>query len=77
LASLGAEIQQLLGRDRLADAGNLALRALALLSDIAPRAAELDRRAADLGPAVESLRDRLRPLVGPDRPEDGDAESPR
>jgi len=30
LASLGEEIQELLGRDRLADAGNLAFRALAL-----------------------------------------------
>jgi hypothetical protein len=68
LASLGEEIEELLGRDRLADAGNLALRALALLSDIAPRAAELDRHAADLGPTVRSLCDRLRPLVEPDRP---------
>ena len=77
LASLGQEIQELLGRDRLEDAGNLALRALALLSDIAPRAAELDWQAADLGPAVRSLWDRLRPLVEPDRPVDGDAGSPR
>ena len=77
LASLGEEIQELLGRDRLADAGNLAFRALALLSDIAPRAAELDWHAADLGLTVRSLWDRLRPLVEPDRPVDGDAESPR
>ena len=77
LASLGQEIQELLGRDRLEDAGNLALRALALLSDIAPRAAELDWQAADLALAVRSLWDRLRPLVEPDRPVDGDAESPR
>jgi hypothetical protein len=66
LASLGAEIQELLGQDRPVDAGNLALRALALLSDIAPRAAELDRRAAGLGPAVRDLGDRLRPLVTTD-----------
>jgi hypothetical protein len=77
LASLGQEIQELLGRDRLEDAGNLALRALALLSDIAPRAAELDWQAADLGLAVRSLWDRLRPLLAPAPPVDGDAESPR
>jgi hypothetical protein len=70
LASLGEEIQELLRQDRLEDAGNLALRALALLSDIAPRAAELDWHAADLGLAVQSLWDRLRPLVEPDRPVD-------
>ena len=77
LASLGEEIQELLAQDRLEDAGNLALRALALLSDIAPRAAELDWHAADLGLAVRSLWDRLRPLVAPARPVDGDAEAPR
>jgi hypothetical protein len=77
LASLGEEIQELLAQDRLEDAGNLALRALALLSDIAPRAAERDWHAADLGLAVRSLWDRLRPLVEPDRPVDGDAGSPR
>ena len=77
LASLGEEIQELLAQDRLEDAGNLALRALALLSDIAPRAAELDWQAADLALAVRSLWDRLRPLVEPDRPVDGDAGSPR
>jgi hypothetical protein len=77
LASLGEEIQDLLRRDRLEDAGNLALRALALLSDIAPRAAELDWHAADLERAVRSLWDRLRPLVGPDQSVEGDAESPR
>ena len=44
LASLGQLIESRLADDRLDEAGCLALRSLALLADIAPAAAELDRR---------------------------------
>jgi hypothetical protein len=63
LASLSQQIELLLGDDRPADAVCLSRRALALLTDIAPRAAELDVRAADLGPAADVLSGGLGQLV--------------
>ena len=48
LADLSQLIESRLADDRLDEAGCLALRSLALLADIAPAAAELDRRAAEL-----------------------------
>ena len=57
LASLGQLIEDRLADDRLDEAGCLALRSLELLADIAPAAAELDRRAAELEHQVQVLRD--------------------
>ena len=61
LASLGQLIESRLADDRLDEAGCLALRSLALLADIAPAAAELDRRAAELKHQVRALRDLVAP----------------
>jgi len=49
--------------DRLDEAGRLALRSLALLADMAPAAAELDRRAAELEHQVRALRDLVAPVA--------------
>jgi hypothetical protein len=63
LASLGQLIESRLADDRLDEAGCLALRSLALLADIAPAAAELDRRAAELEHQVRVLRDLVAPVA--------------
>jgi hypothetical protein len=63
LASLGQLIEFRLADDRLDEAGCLALRSLALLADIAPAAAELDRRAAELEHQVRALRDLVAPVA--------------
>ena len=64
LASLGQLIEsQLAADDRLDEAGCLALRSLALLADIAPAAAELDRRAEELEHQVRVLRDLVAPVA--------------
>jgi hypothetical protein len=63
LASLGQLIESRLADDRLDEAGCLALRSLALLEDIAPAAAELDRRAAELEHQVRVLRDLVAPVA--------------
>jgi len=63
LASLGQLIESRLADDRLDEARCLALRSLALLTDIAPAAAELDRRAAELEHQVRALRDLVAPVA--------------
>ena len=63
LARLGQLIESRLADDRLDEAGCLALRSLALLDDIAPAAAELDRRAAELEHQVRVLRDLVAPVA--------------
>ena len=63
LASRGQLIESRLADDRLDEAGCLTLRSLALLADIAPAAAELDRRAAELEHQVRVLRDLVAPVA--------------
>jgi len=63
LASLGQLIESRLADDRLDEAGCLALRSLALLTDIAPAAAEHDRRAAELEDQVRVLQDLVAPVA--------------
>jgi hypothetical protein len=63
LASLGQLIESRLADERLDEAGCLALRSLALLADIAPAAAELDRRAAELEHQVRVLWDLVAPVA--------------
>jgi hypothetical protein len=63
LAGLGQLIESRLADDRLDEAGCVALRSLALLADIAPAAAELDRQAAELEHDVRVLRDLVAPLA--------------
>jgi hypothetical protein len=63
LAGLAQLIESRLADDRLDEAGCLALRSLALLADLAPAAAELDRRAAELEHEVRVLRDLVAPVA--------------
>jgi hypothetical protein len=63
LASLSQQIESLLAKDQLDEAGCLALRSLALLREIAHRAAELDQHATGLGAEVEILQEQVRPVA--------------
>jgi len=63
LAGLGELIESRLADDRLDEAACLALRSLALLTDIAPAAAEHDRRAAELEDQVRVLQDMIAPVA--------------
>jgi hypothetical protein len=56
-------IESRLADDRLDEAGCLALRSLALLPDIAPAAAEHDRRAAELEDQVRVLHYLVAPVA--------------
>jgi hypothetical protein len=56
LASLGQQIEALLGDDRPGDAVALSLAVLAALRDVAPRAAELDPELRGLGVLLEQTR---------------------
>jgi hypothetical protein len=59
LASLGSRIESLLGDDRVDEAAEVALGSVALLSQAAPRADELDPDLGDLTGRMDQVRQRL------------------
>jgi hypothetical protein len=77
LASLGQQIELLLADDRSDDAVRLSLRSLALLADIAPRAADLDDRAAALAAQVDALRRQIGAIAPSRDLDNGTAEAER
>jgi hypothetical protein len=56
LADLSAKIEGLLADDRTDDAFRLAVAAVAMLQEIAPRAARLDQELGALGDVLEQIR---------------------
>jgi hypothetical protein len=76
LASLGTRIELLLGEDRVDEAAEVALGAVALLLQAAPRADELDPDLGDLTGRMDQVRQRLLDAVQEYREHDRSREEP-
>jgi hypothetical protein len=63
LASLSTRIEELLGDDRLDEAVTVALRSLALLAELGPRAAALDPRTKSLADQARALSSAVQPVT--------------
>jgi hypothetical protein len=76
LASLGTRIESLLGEDRVDEAAEVALGAVELLLQAAPRADELDPDLGDLTGRMDQVRQRLLDAVQEYREHDRSREEP-